>query len=388
MKPLALYLHVPFCRSKCAYCDFASYPGREDRMEDYVDALLGELRSWREALAEHEVRTVFIGGGTPSLLSGESLSRIMDGVRACARVAADAEITMEANPGTLDGKKLRDCRAAGINRLSLGAQSFDDGLLRALGRIHTARDVADAVRMARDAGFDNLSLDLMYALPGQTMAQWIDTLEKAVRLEPEHLSAYSLIVEEGTPLFDRVARGETRVPDDDAAIGFQCAALERLEDAGYRRYEISNFARPGFECRHNIVYWMRGEYLGVGCAAHSLMHGERFANPRGLDEYLSGARRTESVRLTREDAMEETLMLSTRMTRGMNLADYRRAFGVDFERRHGKALERLTGLKLVKLEDGFLRLTSTGMELQNAVIVELMEDEPEQAPHAKTQPRR
>ncbi|MGN0801629.1 MAG: radical SAM family heme chaperone HemW [Candidatus Faecivicinus sp.] len=375
MKPLALYVHIPFCRSKCVYCDFASYPGRESCMGEYLDALIEELRGWRGALSGHEVRTVFIGGGTPSLLDGESVARLMDGVRSCVRVCEGAEITMEANPGTLDARRLAAYRGAGINRLSLGAQSMDDGLLRRLGRIHTADEVREAVDMAREAGFRNLSLDLMYGLPGQTQGAWLETLEAAIRLEPEHLSAYSLIVEEGTPLFDRVRRGAVSVPGDDDVIEFQRAALDRLEAAGYHRYEISNFARPGFECRHNIVYWLRGEYLGVGCAAHSLLDGVRFENPRDLDEYLAGVRRKEQVRLTARDEMEEALMLSTRMVRGMDLAEYRRAFGVDFERAHEKTLARLAGLGLVKIEDGFLRLTRSGLELQNAVVVELLEAE-------------
>ena len=375
MKPLALYVHIPFCRSKCVYCDFASYPGRESCVRQYLDALIEELRGWRGALSDHEVRTVFIGGGTPSLLDGASVARLMDGVRGCVRVCEGAEITMEANPGTLDARRLAAYRGAGINRLSLGAQSMDDGLLRRLGRIHTADEVREAVDMARDAGFRNLGLDLMYGLPGQTQGAWLETLEAAIRLEPEHLSAYSLIVEEGTPLFDRVRRGAVSVPGDDDVIEFQRAALDRLEAAGYHRYEISNVARPGFECRHNIVYWLRGEYLGVGCAAHSLLDGVRFENPRDLDEYLAGVRRKEQVRLTARDEMEEALMLSTRMVRGMDLAEYRRAFGVDFEQAHEKTLARLAGLGLVKIEDGFLRLTRSGLELQNAVVVELLEAE-------------
>lgn len=373
MKPLALYIHIPFCRSKCIYCDFASWPNREDSRQEYLSALRGELLGWKDALGDYEVSTLFIGGGTPTTLPGSAIAGILEDVRRVLPVRPDAEITMEANPGTTSPDQLRICRAAGVNRISFGAQAMDDALLRSLGRIHTVREIREAVDMARGAGFDNLSLDLMYALPGQTMERWMDTLDKAVELQPEHISAYSLIVEEGTPLYDMAERGRVEIPDDDAAIEMQRAAIGRLEAAGYHRYEISNYARAGRECRHNIVYWERGEYLGLGCAAHSLMNGERFENPRQLDRYLSGARREEVVRLTREEALEEALMLSTRMTRGMDLAAYREQFGQDFAAGRETVIERLKRLGLIEITNGFLRLTRSGMEVQNAVVVELLE---------------
>lgn len=374
MKPLALYIHIPFCRSKCIYCDFASWPDRENCHEEYLSALQQELFGWKDALQDYEVSTLFIGGGTPSILSGEAIAGILADVKSVLPVRADAEITMEANPGTTSPEQLRICRQAGVNRISFGAQSMDDALLKKLGRIHTVREIREAVAMAREAGFENVSLDLMYALPGQTMALWLETLEKAVALEPDHISAYSLIVEEGTPLYDKLRRGEIDVPDDDEAIEMQRTAIEVLARAGYQRYEISNYARPGRECRHNIVYWQRGEYLGLGCAAHSLMNGERFENPRELGRYLSGVRREERVKLEREDVMEETLMLSTRMIRGMDLCAYRNEFGVDFESAHAKAIGGLVRHGLIEIENGFLRLTRSGLEVQNAVVVELLDE--------------
>jgi len=374
MKPLALYIHIPFCRSKCIYCDFASWSGREGCREDYLNALRQELFGWKDALQGYEVSTLFIGGGTPSILPGEAIAGILADVKSVLPVRADAEITMEANPGATSPEQLRICRRAGVNRISFGAQSMNDALLKKLGRIHTVREVREAVTMARDAGFDNVSLDLMYALPGQTMELWLDTLEQAVALAPDHISAYSLIVEEGTPLYDQLRRGEIEVPDDDEAVEMQRAAIGLLERAGYYRYEISNYAREGRECRHNIVYWQRGEYLGLGCAAHSLMNGERFENPRELDAYLSGVRREERVKLTRVDAMEETLMLSTRMIRGMDLNAYKEQFGVDFESAHQKAIVGMVCHGLIEIEDGFLRLTQSGLEVQNAVVVELLDE--------------
>jgi len=374
MKPLALYVHIPFCRSKCIYCDFASWPNSESRIGPYLAALKEELIGWRGALKDYELSTMFIGGGTPSILSGDQIASLMESVRSVLPVREGAEITMEANPGTTSPGQLETCRRAGVNRISFGAQSMDDGLLKKLGRIHTAEEIAGAVGMARDAGFDNLSLDLMYALPGQNMDLWMDTLDRAVKLAPDHISAYSLIVEEGTPMYDLAEGGKVAFPDDDACVDMQRAAIGFLGAAGYERYEISNYARPGRECRHNIVYWERGEYLGLGCAAHSLMNGERFENPRSLNEYLAGVRRCESVVLTREDAMEEALMLSTRMTKGLDLGLYERQFGEDFVRRHEKAVGRMEKLGLVMIEGGFLRLTREGLEVQNAVVVELLDE--------------
>lgn len=374
MKPLALYIHIPFCRSKCIYCDFASYPNSEDRIESYLEALKGELAGWKDRLGEYELISVFIGGGTPSILSGYQIEDLLRCVRGLVRVRPDVEITMEANPGTVDLRKLQICRRAGVNRISFGAQSMNDELLKKLGRIHTFAEIREAVSMAREAGFDNVSLDLMYALPGQTVELWRETLDRAIALDVDHISAYSLIVEEGTPMYDLAESGKVTLPEDENVVKMQQVAIERLAAAGYHRYEISNYAREGRECRHNIVYWQRGEYLGVGCAAHSLMNGERFENPRRLDEYLAGVRQCDRIALTREDEMEEMLMLATRMTRGMNLEDYRDSFGVDFASEHQRTIRRLKLLGLIEIEGGFLRLTQRGLEVQNAVVVELLEE--------------
>ena len=377
---LSLYVHVPFCQSKCAYCDFASFPGRETDWGRYFDAVVTEIGLWSEKtghglhFGEYRVKSLFIGGGTPTLVDAGHIESVIRACRGLAPFEADAEITIEGNPGTLTPEKLAVYRRAGVNRLSLGAQSFDDGLLRSLGRIHTARQVGEAVAMARQAGFDNINLDLMYALPGQDMAQWAHALDAAVALGVEHISAYSLIVEPGTPMAARVASGAATVPDDDAVNAMQREAIARLGAAGYARYEISNYARPGRECRHNLVYWNRGDYLGLGCAAHSLLAGRRFHNPESLEDYLSGARRLDEVALTLRDAMDETLMLSTRTVRGLDLAAWQAAFGVPFSQGREATLERLERGGLVETGDGFLRLTTRGMEVQDAMVLELMGD--------------
>ncbi len=373
MNPLSLYIHVPFCASKCAYCDFASYPGREGDWARYFEALWGEIEGWRTAIRGYEAATVFVGGGTPTLVDAGYIRETLDRCRAALPFAEGAEITIEGNPGTLTPEKLAAYQAAGVNRLSLGAQSFHDGLLKSLGRIHTAPQISEAVAMARDAGFSNVSLDLMYALPGQTMDMWRRTLDAAVALGVEHLSAYSLIVEDGTPMAARVASGEAVLPPEEAVNAMQREAVSRLEAAGYARYEISNYAKPGFECRHNIVYWRRGEYLGLGCAAHSLMNETRFCNPASLGAYLSGARRESAQRLTDADRMDETLMLATRTSRGLDLAAWARDFSKPFEAGREAAIARLANGGFIEITDGFLRLTLRGMEVHNAVVLELTE---------------
>jgi oxygen-independent coproporphyrinogen-3 oxidase len=380
MKPLSVYLHVPFCAKKCDYCDFASFPGREAGWGRYFGEIRAEARYWSGEtdfgwLSEkYRIATVFAGGGTPTLVDAADLVGLIDACRGLAPFEADAEITVEGNPGTLTPRKLAAYRRSGVNRLSLGAQSFDDGLLKSLGRIHTAAKIEAAVAMARDAGFDNLNLDLMYALPGQGMAQWRDTLDAAIGLGVEHISAYSLIVEEGTPMAARVASGAATVPDDDAVNAMQREAVSRLGAAGYARYEISNYARPGRECRHNLTYWRRGDYLGLGCAAHSLLEGRRFRNPDVLEDYLSGLRRLDEAVLTRQDVQEETLMLSTRTTRGLDLAAWARDFNAPFNQGREERLARLEAGGLIEVEGGFLRLTERGLEVQDAVVLELMGD--------------
>ncbi len=378
MKSLSIYIHVPFCAKKCAYCDFTSFSGREADWRRYFDEILTEIRLWSEVTdfgllrEEYQVKTVFIGGGTPTLVDAGYIEKTLDACRDIAPFEADAEITIEGNPGTLTPDRLVAYRRAGVNRLSLGAQSFDDGLLRSLERIHTAGQIGQAVTMARETGFDNINLDLMYALPGQRMEHWTDTLDAAVALGVPHISAYSLIVEPGTQMAARVASGAATLPGDDAVNAMQRQAISRLNAAGFRRYEISNYAVPGCECRHNLVYWNRGDYLGLGCAAHSLLGGRRFHNPESMDEYLAGVRRLDEAWLTQQDVMEETLLLSTRTVRGLDLAGWERAFGVPFERGREAAVGWLEAGGLVERVGGHLRLTTRGMEVQDAVVLELL----------------
>lgn len=379
MKPLAIYIHIPFCVKKCDYCDFASFPGRERDWRAYFDAIGAEIRLWSDntdfgRLSERfRVSSLFIGGGTPTLVPSEYIVEIIERCQEIAPFGADAEITVEGNPGTLTPEKLRTLRGAGVNRLSLGAQSFDDGLLKALGRIHTAGQIVRAADMAREAGFANINLDLMYGLPGQRMEQWRDTLSRAVALGVEHISAYSLIVEEGTPMAARVRRGEAVIPEDDAINAMQREAGAILAKSDYGRYEISNYARPAYECRHNLTYWRRGDYLGLGCAAHSMLDDCRFSNPAALDDYLAGGRMAQVERLDRADIIEETVMLATRTVRGIDLEAWRAQFGRPFAPEGSAPLARLADAGFIDIRNGWLRLTPRGMEVQDAVVLSLLD---------------
>lgn len=371
MKPLSLYLHIPFCVRKCAYCDFPSYAGQEKFIDVYVRELCKEITCASHRYPSRTVQTIFFGGGTPSLLSGEQMSTLMNAIRNSFDIAPDAEISMEANPGTLTLEHLISYRQSGVNRLSIGVQTMNDRLLRIIGRIHTRAEAIEAVHMARKAGFKNINLDLMYGLPHQTITDFEETLRDALSLNVEHLSMYSLIIEEGTPLCAQVESGKMTVPDDEATLVMQHAAARMLETHGLYRYEISNYAERGFECRHNLVYWHRGEYLGLGCAAHSLMEEQRFSNTSSLKEYLSGTREVERDALDFSDVLEETVMLNLRTAEGMRLDEYRMLCGVSFPEKK-RILERLTKEGMAVIQNDRLSLTERGMDVLNAVIEALV----------------
>ena len=371
MQPLGLYVHIPFCARKCAYCDFASWAGRQDAMRPYADALCEEIAR-RAALCGHPAAdTVFFGGGTPSTLPPDIYLQIARTLRREFALAPDAEWTVECNPGTLTAPFVQALAQSGCNRLSMGMQAAQPRLLARLNRIHTLADVQTSVALARAAGIDNLNLDLMLGLPGQTPQDMADTLDAALALGPDHLSCYALILEEGTPLADSVARGEITLPGDEADRALYALCRDTLAARGYAQYEISNFARPGRECRHNVNCWRREDYLGFGCAAHSLWRNQRTANPASLDDYLAGAAPEREI-ITPEDAMFESVMLGLRLTRGIEEAD--------FLRRHGRALWDVYGDRLQPaIDDGRLcrragrvYLTPRGMDVMNSVLVALL----------------
>ena len=365
MRSLGLYIHIPFCKAKCIYCDFYSLPRAEGQMDAYVSALTAQLAAWRERTADCTVDTVYFGGGTPSYLGPDRLCRLLDAVFQSYRVAPGAEITLEANPDSAqDISALRQLHDAGFDRLSLGMQSADDAELRRIGRVHTHAQTVRVVENARAAGFDNLSLDLIYGLPEQTMTRWQANLDAALSLAPEHLSCYGLKVEEGTPLFAR--RERFTLPDDDTQADMYLSAVGLLARQGYEQYEISNFCRPGRASRHNSRYWTLAEYLGFGPGAHSDFGGERFALARDLDAYLAGhivySERSAPSARERET---ERVMLALRTTRGVAADTLPEAAR--------RILRNCEAHGLAHLSGGFYALTPRGFLVSNAILVDLLE---------------
>ena len=378
-----LYVHLPFCRQKCFYCDFPSYAGQEGRMAVYVEALLGELAREGAPLraAWGPPRTVYLGGGTPTALPPALMERLLAGLREFLAAAPDAlEFACECNPGTVDAAYLSLLRAGGVNRLSLGVQTFDDALLRRIGRIHTAAQARAAVRQARAAGFRNLSLDLMYGLPGQTLAGLEMSVQQALALAPQHISIYGLQVEEGTAFARAQAAGRLALPSDEESEAMYDYMTTALPVAGYARYEISNFARPGFESRHNLGYWQDVPYLGVGAAAHSYLDGQRYENPRGIEEYLaalreSGRARREEEPLTRATSMEEFAFLALRTARGIDRARFAARFGCELASVYADAIARMRARGFLEEDAQGVRLTPLGMKYGNWVFEAFLLDE-------------
>lgn len=380
-KELELYIHIPFCVKKCSYCDFLSAPATEQTREAYMAALFAEIRGNAEKYRERIVTTIFIGGGTPSLLSGRTVIQLMAELQKSFCVAENAEITMEVNPGTVTTEKLQDFRKAGINRISIGMQSAQEPELKMLGRIHDFDCFCRGYREAVEAGYENINVDIMSGLPGQTMETYRDTLEKVLHLSPvpQHISAYSLIVEEGTPFATMKEKGELPLPEEDTERAMYEETIEVLAQYGFRRYEISNYARKGYECRHNVGYWIRRDYLGLGIGAASLVDNRRFQNGRDLAAYLEhplDCREEEQI-LTVEEQMEETMFLGLRLTRGVSYENFEKKFGRSLEEVYGAVIAQniADGLLTVRCEktgEHFLALTGRGLDLGNYVMAQFL----------------
>lgn len=370
-----LYIHIPFCRSKCYYCDFNSFANFEALFADYAAALIQEM----DQAGPAKVETIYIGGGTPTVLPLVYLEQILAGTRTAFDVDAEAEISIEANPGTVDASLLAGLRRLGFNRLSLGMQSFDDGELRLLGRIHTAAEGIEAFHAIRRAGFDNVGLDLIYGLPDQSQASWRASLERALTLGPEHLSLYALSVEEGTPLAERIAQGKVPAPDPDLAAEMYELSQETLVAAGYIHYEISNWARRSvFRCRHNLIYWRNQFYLGIGAGAHSWAGGRRWANASPPAEYTARVLRGESP-IAAEERIPPDLEISETMIMGLRLVDegvgferFRERFGMDVRDRFAPELSTLEAAGLVEVNDQRIRLSPRGRLLGNQVFLQFL----------------
>ena len=407
MMPISLYIHIPFCQKKCLYCDFLSAPAEIDLQERYFHTLLSEISTAAENYRDREVITVFIGGGTPSLPAAKWITQIMEVLKKNYTFADHTEISMEMNPGTETLQKLIAYREAGINRLSIGCQSLQDEELRILGRIHNAADFYRCYEDARRAGFDNINIDLMSAVPGQTRISWMDTLHKAVALSPEHISAYSLIVEEGTPFYEKygdVSRGDLydiaprshdadgqdgMLPDEETERQMYADTLEYMCESGYHRYEISNYARNDavdlrrYECRHNRVYWERGDYLGFGLGAASLADNVRWSNCRDIKRYSAEAGDSNRIREQQEKLsvyaqMEEFMFLGLRLTEGIRTSQYEACFGIPIMEIYGSRIRKLEQEGLLEQKNGHIRLTEKGTDISNYVMAEFLLDDTEQ----------
>lgn len=367
-----IYVHFPFCIKKCGYCDFVSYENRLEEGAYYVNALLREMEEYRGEPAD----TVYFGGGTPTALPAGLLARVLEGIKSCFSLRPDCEITVEANPGTCDREAFRVLAEAGVNRISLGVQSFVDRELALLGRIHTANDAIRAAADARAAGISNLSLDLMFSIPAQTAESLRFSLREAVALAPSHLSCYSLSLSEETPLYEAVSRGEILLPRDEADRALYNLLVKTLKEQGYDRYEISNFARGECFSRHNIKYWKRAPYIGLGAAAHSFFKGRRYENPADLPSYYetaAGKRARIGAAVPFNDAMAEHMFLGLRMTReGVDRREFFRAFGVELDKIYGAAIKKLCSLGLLEDMGPSICLTDRGVDVSNTVFCEFL----------------
>lgn len=375
---MELYLHMPFCVRKCAYCDFLSFPTDQETQNLYTRRLREDIDAMGKKYGDIPVDTIFIGGGTPSVPDSALIVGIMEHVRKAFHVAEDAEISMEANPGTVTREKLTDYRRAGINRLSFGLQSANDRELKLLGRIHTWAEFLESFHLARECGFTNINIDLMSALPGQTRESWKDTLKRVTDLNPEHISAYSLIIEDGTPFGEKYGSEEGRklLPDEDSEREMYHETKRFLRDCGYERYEISNYAKPGRACRHNIGYWTGLPYLGLGLGASSYMDGCRFAVNSDMKQYLEEkpGMFTDVEKLTKKDMEEEFFYVGLRMTAGVSLPEFERRFGVSAKDVYPGLMEMFVEEKAAVFQGDRFVLADYGLDVSNYIMAQFLQD--------------
>lgn len=386
-KEFGLYIHIPFCRQKCFYCDFPSFAGREKKIDRYLQALEQEFALLRQRVhskdnvkdteSKFAPRTIYIGGGTPTALNANQLEKLLEIVQKYVTVAKAEEFTVEMNPGTVDREKLLLLQQAGVNRLSVGVQSFDDNCLRKIGRIHTAQEAADTIELAHNLGFDNISLDLIYGLPQQDREILTKSVERALTLPVQHISIYGLQLEEGTA-FQRMAdMGKLQLPTDELVEAMYDYIVEKLPEAGYQRYEISNYALPGYESKHNLSYWQDVDYLGLGSGAHSYWQGTRYENPRGIDDYISALEAgrlpaTLEEQVDRQAHMEEYCFLGLRTAAGIDKNLFQQKFGVDLLTVYGKTIEKLVAQDLLQHTAKGIALTPLGMKYGNQVFGEFL----------------
>lgn len=373
-KGVSLYIHIPYCQRKCKYCDFVSYPDKESTFVPYFEKLILELEQYKSD--NIYIKTVFIGGGTPSLVPHEFIGNVLKYIFDNFEVDGNAEITIECNPCSADTDKLCAYKKYGINRISIGVQSFDDSVLRTLGRLHNAFVAEQCIKNAKSAGFENISVDLMFSIPGQTQKSLEDSLKKAVSLKVSHISLYSLILEDGTQLTKAVDEGLLVTVDDETDRLMYENSCRLLKDSGYMQYEISNFAKSGYNSKHNVAYWVRSPYIGIGCAAHSYFNGERYSNPSDLSEYINtsdiGKFASSRDILSVTDIIEETVMLGLRMNDGFDMNKIYNETGIDFEQKCNATIQKLTNCGFLLSDKGILKLTDSGRNILDRIIVELI----------------
>jgi len=376
-KPLALYIHVPFCKAKCTYCDFYSIIGREDSIPEYLKSILAEIAHTANSLdlSQHYIDTIFFGGGTPNLLAPSQLEILLKTLLSLATHGDNMEVGMEVNPGEASLENLISYKEAGINRISIGMQSFQPHLLKFMSRIHSAEKSISTYEDVRKAGFTNVSGDLIFAIPGQTRQQWINDLQRLIALQPEHISTYSLTVEEGTALHRWVEAGHVKMMEETVDMGMYARGRDFLEAGGYPNYEISNHARPGYECRHNLNYWTGVEYLGFGPAAHSYFHKRRHWNVKNLDRYLAMVNQTglaedNSEAIDKNIARNEMILTRLRLARGLNLSEYSNQYGEDILYEKEDVITKWAGK--IKIEGGHLIITPSGWALTDEISSDLM----------------
>lgn len=381
MKSISIYLHIPFCVRKCSYCDFVSYsakPFEENHgINRYFDAIKQEMIRYKEKLSTYEVATIYLGGGTPSAVDGRLIHDLLIMIRASLNVTNDAEITIEVNPGTLTHDKLNHYKAAGINRVSMGLQTTNDQLLETIGRIHSTNDFITSYHALRDAGFNNISLDLMFGLPGQTLSDIDRAIKLIDQLKPQHVSAYSLKIEEGTPLFDAYEKGSVQLPSEELEREMYHRINSKLRELGIYQYELSNYALPGWESKHNTVYWENKPYLGIGVSSHSKLDDVRFSNTSNIHEYMDSIQKGESVIIDSEpiDAEEdlfESIILGLRLNKGIQIDLLNERYAIDFEARYEKVLSSLIQDHLIIREGNTIKLTELGRDLANQVFLRFM----------------
>jgi oxygen-independent coproporphyrinogen-3 oxidase len=378
MKQIGLYLHLPFCIQKCRYCDFSSWAGSEDLKTPYINALLSELEFYKAEQNNFTVNTIFMGGGTPTLFDGEILVQLLEKCREIFHVAENAEISIECNPGTADAPKLEILRKGGFNRLSIGLQAWQDHHLAKLGRIHNSFQFKETVEWAKQAGFSNISADVIFGLPGQTWEEWRQTLEKAVETGINHLSAYSLKIEEGTVFYKWQQQGKLKEMDDGEERDLYHKGVSLLQQMGFNQYEISNFALPGWECRHNLNYWRNGEYIGCGCSAHSCYKSARWGNVPGIVQYIERMQSGLSVvdsheGIDKETEIFETLMLGLRLNEGINKKAFQQRFGFSINERYEEAIKELKSQGLLMEGEHTLYCTPLGFDFQNRIALAFMD---------------